>query len=770
MRTFIKSLLAISALFFALALPAPSALAQCADQWLYGPDQGNRGIPGSVYALSQWTMDTPPGTRPVLIAGGGFAFAGQSSAKNLAYWDGDWHPFGSGASNTVYALCSYRGELIAAGSFVQINDLPIPGIARWNGATWQPLGLGISGTVRSLCVIGDTLYVGGSFTSAGGIPANNVAAWNGSHWSALGPGLTISTSVTPEVRALVEFNGRLFAGGLFTRSGTAIVSSFASWTGTDWKQEVSGLGNLRALRVYKGLLYAGGDSSSGTSVGIRSWDGSTWSTVAGGLYQAAGYAEANALFEFQGRLIVAGNFTRAGTVETNSVAAWDGTAWAAFGSGVPVAGDKLLAVADFDNQLVVAGFFSSGVPAARSIAMWNGDRWAGVGHGMYALSQPTQATSFCTWNGDLVMGGFFAAVGNATSSNVAVRRNGQWQSLGIGLPSGASNRAIECVASYGNLLVAGGTTFNRTSLAAWDGQAWSPLGGGITSGSVRALIVYRGDLIVGGQFSDATPANAKYLARWDGSKWYAFGVSPNSFVYSLAIYQGELVVGGDFSQIDGTSAAGIARWDGTRWASFGTGVGPAAPTIYSLAVHKGHLIAGGSFNGAAGRNSVARWDGQAWNSLGSGLSGGVVFGLADHNDALYATGSFTSSGSTQVSRVTRWNGTTWQPLGTGLNTTGSALYSFQNQLFIGGPFTLANNQLSVGWARYGGCTSCPADLTSDHQVNDDDFQLFSVAYDVFDCADPAMSANCASDFNNDGLVDDADFSVFVAAYDAQRCP
>lgn len=65
---------------------------------------------------------------------------------------------------------------------------------------------------------------------------------------------------------------------------------------------------------------------------------------------------------------------------------------------------------------------------------------------------------------------------------------------------------------------------------------------------------------------------------------------------------------------------------------------------------------------------------------------------------------------------------------------------------------------------------CPADLNGDTFVDDSDFVLFAVAYDILDCAAPAMPANCPADLNADGLVEDSDFVIFAAAYDAFLCP
>ncbi len=65
---------------------------------------------------------------------------------------------------------------------------------------------------------------------------------------------------------------------------------------------------------------------------------------------------------------------------------------------------------------------------------------------------------------------------------------------------------------------------------------------------------------------------------------------------------------------------------------------------------------------------------------------------------------------------------------------------------------------------------CPADLNGDGQVDDADFVVFVEAYNILDCADPAMPAGCPADLNGDSLVADADFVVFVAAYNELVCP
>lgn len=65
---------------------------------------------------------------------------------------------------------------------------------------------------------------------------------------------------------------------------------------------------------------------------------------------------------------------------------------------------------------------------------------------------------------------------------------------------------------------------------------------------------------------------------------------------------------------------------------------------------------------------------------------------------------------------------------------------------------------------------CVGDLNGDNLVDDSDFVIFVEAYNLLDCADPAMPLNCPADLNRDDLVDDSDFVIFVGAYNELICP
>jgi hypothetical protein len=65
---------------------------------------------------------------------------------------------------------------------------------------------------------------------------------------------------------------------------------------------------------------------------------------------------------------------------------------------------------------------------------------------------------------------------------------------------------------------------------------------------------------------------------------------------------------------------------------------------------------------------------------------------------------------------------------------------------------------------------CNGDFNNDGMVDDADFSIFVVAYNILDCADGSMPLGCPADIARDGFVDDTDFTRFVVAYDALICP
>jgi hypothetical protein len=155
-----------------------------------------------------------------------------------------------------------------------------------------------------------------------------------------------------------------------------------------------------------------------------------------------------------------------------------------------------------------------------------------------------------------------------------------------------------------------------TNIAKWDGEKWSSLDGGVwrnpnpaSEGAVHDLALFKGELIVAGEFHFAGGIAATNLARWDGTQWHAFaGGDANSLrVNALAVDRENLYVAGNFQSIGGIAAGKIARWDGTNWFPLGSGINYGGPT--TLAIRQGQLFVGGQFTmvGNKPATNIALW-------------------------------------------------------------------------------------------------------------------------------------------------------------------
>jgi hypothetical protein len=267
---------------------------------------------------------------------------------------------------------------------------------------------------------------------------------------------------------------------------------------------------------------------------------------------------------------------------------------------------------------------------------------------------------------------------------------------GQGVAAGTYTRVMVQMEFRGDLIVGGEFTqagnVTARGIARWDGTAWHSLATGL-NGNAYALAIYNNDLIVGGWFTDAGGVPVNNIARWDGNAWSALGDGIGSMssgaVASLAIYGGDLVAGGVFSFSGNTPAHLIARWDGSHWSELGGGIhGDNAERVMALLTNGNELIVGGHFS-QAGNQSIARWNGSTWSSMaGEALGDGpFVEDFLDFGGQIYAAGDFYPIGQ-GLDGVVRWDGTTWQMLGNGLAGGGvQSLTVYNNQIVAGGYFS-----------------------------------------------------------------------------------
>jgi len=550
-----------------------------------------------------------------LYVGGQFSEAGGVAANRIASWNGaSWATLGAGSTNgvnaNVWGIAVSGNSVYAVGSFTQAGAVLANYVARFSGGVWSALGSGsgtgagtgngLSDQVNAVTVNGSDLYVGGAFDSAGGVSANNVAHWNGTRWVGLSD--AGGTGVNSRVDSLTFFGGNLHVGGNFNRAGGVIANSVARWDDREWRSMGVGNGNgvngdVHAMVVRGGDMFIGGRFTQVGGVAannVARWDGSSWDSL--GRDASNGVNDGVLALAIQGNnLFVGGEFSEAGGIPANHIARWDGRAWFSLGTGATNGTGGTVRALAVSFAIVYAGgsFITAGGVSANGIAQWNGSSWFTLGSGIIGINAVNVLTIF---GNDLYVGGSFTQAGGIAANRVA-RWNGAWFSLGADASNGVNN-------------------------------------------TVFALTVSAGNVFVGGRFTQAGGAAANMVARWNGSSWTALGNGTGNGTDGevLALFAGsggDVVVGGNFTQAGGLTTNRVARWTGTSWESYGSGNGVngrvRAVALFASGANAGPYV-GGTFAIAGDQvsSNFARWSDPGTFTLGGTVSGMVGGGLRLH--------------------------------------------------------------------------------------------------------------------------------------------
>jgi hypothetical protein len=285
------------------------------------------GFNQSVFTLYADTV------RDRVYASGWFNTTGGNPADYVAQWDGtSWQQFGN-SLQSLFAFCYHKDTLLATGV---INDGYYQQIGWWNGSNWVVTdSADYEGTINGLFSIGDSLIAHGRFDTIQHVAAKGIAFRYNGQWQSLNfPYISYSPPPfpidPPSVNNVAYYNGELYAGGTFEDT-TGYPINLARYDGTSW-HPVPGLsggwGAISTMAVYNGELYVGGGFTSPYK-GIAKWNGSTWSSVGGGVTNP-GLGDVFNLKVHNGKLYAAGQFSEIGGVNAPYLAQWDGIQWCNF--------------------------------------------------------------------------------------------------------------------------------------------------------------------------------------------------------------------------------------------------------------------------------------------------------------------------------------------------------------------------------------------------------------------------------------------------------
>jgi hypothetical protein len=537
------------------------------------------GLPQTICSLVSWDKDGPGGNPPSLVAS---AYVSGGANGIFERVGSSWVRLGSMNSAATLVAHDPDGsgpkapELYAGGWFsVPGPSGPVTqGVMRWSGTDWEAPGAGLNNSVLALVSwdrdgdgpIVPYLVAGGSFTASGANASiKHLAKWNGSVWTLVSSGANapvtaLSTVIEPDTGLEA-----LIVGGYFTNISGVNASRIASFNGAGWRTFGAGLAHPPQFCVAwkpRGPL----SDTFEVCTNVGRFDGEQWRTTSSvhEVYDVSelGVWDPDGAGPDRARLVIASW----GWGGSETLVTWDGLEWTDLPTGTSGSG-TIRQMLSFDPDgdgpdapmLVLAGSIRGEDPTGKpfnSICMWDGSQSWAMGEGFAnAYGSWTNVTTLGTWDRD---------------------------------GSGPEGRTLF---AGGEFTRSGGTTLNR--IGWWDGEAWRPLGSGLTEEPSKMLPwdpdgsgPEETQLLVGGGFSVIGDEGVARLALWDGVGWRAFP--------------------GDTSSVDGLA---------TIWDPDGTGPLTRSPVTFEPSTYDSWCDDEYGGCGSTWRVRVMQWSGTAWDRI-----------------------------------------------------------------------------------------------------------------------------------------------------------
>lgn len=621
--------------------------------------------------------------------------------------------FQANANGSVYRVTEDSGQFYLAGqSFTQINGASRFGVARlrYDGSLDTTYDPNPNGALQGMAINGSKLIVVGGFTSIGGGPSGGIARLN---YDGTNDG-SFTAAIASAGPIAVQADGKVLVGGHFTTVGGQPRNRLARFN-ADGTLDATFTPNIDSavfgitVQPDGKILICGQFQNVN---GVQRWsfarlnpDGSNDNSfIVNAGYPGAGGSTYESVVQADGKIVIAGAFTRFGdgNVVRNYVARLnaDGTPDATYTPSFdgPVYALKLQS----DGKIVAGGAFQTLNGASHQrIARINRD-------GSRDASFGSSADNFVNdveigQDGTILFSGSFTTVNGTPSINRIARLYPDGR-LDADTVSTVSGGLLKTIVSLPNGMALLGGGFTSVGGASRQGMARVGTNGGVdstfgnpqfTGGMVNSIGVQpNGQYIVAGEFTSVGGSSRPYLARINSNGTLDASFAPTfntgGWIGAVAIQQdGKILIGGNFTTVNGTTRTRFARLNASG--SLDTSFGDANADFYvsCMAVQSdGKIVIGGSFEHVGGsvRGGVARLNsnGTLDTSFAPVLNG-VVHELLDikidQDGKIIIAGAFTGVNGAPMTNLAR------------LNTDGSRDTGFFNPGLDGAVYNVAITEL-----------------------------------------------------------------------------
>lgn len=340
-----------------------------------------------------------------------------------------------------------------------------------------------------------------------------------------------------------------------------------NWSKMDMGIELAGVGFFYNDKERNELYVHGTIFNSGrgdTLRGIGKWNGSFFEKLGNGV---AASPICNSVLRYQNRLYASGVWKMI-PPNTFRLAAYNDetSSWDSLFNSIKGLANLL----EIDNELIASGWYDTcyGIPTC-GICSFNGNNWSSLLTISNLNGGFHNIQSVAKYKGQLYVGGNFSLPNSSMQmiNDLAIVENNQIQSFGGGFQNGSIGAVSQLIVFKGELYIIGDFTEATGNagnyIMRWDGQTLRDVGGG-TDFYINDLIVYNEKLFAIGSFSYAGGIYSPRIAYWDGESWFPlnggddFGMTG---LWSGEIFNDELYVVGNFETILGDTFNYVAKYN-----------------------------------------------------------------------------------------------------------------------------------------------------------------------------------------------------------------